>query len=65
MAQTSSHIFLPAPAIPKKLQAGLAIFMLFGLVTASATALHDKFTSAATPQAPDVTAEADSDDESR
>lgn len=67
MERLTSHVFLSAASIPKKLQTGLAIFMLLGLAGASVTALNDKLTIESESQSKieSLTAEADSEDNSR
>jgi hypothetical protein len=65
MERLTSHVFLSAASIPKKLQTGLAIFMLLGLAGASVTALNERLNSESQTQTERLTAEADSEDERR
>lgn len=65
MERFTSHVFLSAGSIPKKLQTGLAIFMLLGLAGASFTAITEKLTDESESRIERMTAEADSEDERR
>lgn len=65
MERLTSHVFLSAASIPKKLQTGLAIFMLLGLAGASVTALNERLNNESQTQTERLTAEADSEDERR